>query len=214
MIAGIETIKAIIQSQGLKYLVCYDMAKQSKLHQAENSTAACCAVLDEVQTLMGNEPFRVESWEERNEGGGKPAKLAKTFNWIVRAPQAQGPQQYPAPQAAQPSTEILTAIQGLTDRLDAMDSEPDDDDDETTDGVEWKKAAVERGFAYLDRLLGLQVPPAAAAITGTAPAVDVSDADFVKACLLAKKDPANAGFVNQLLTHYGPKKGSDEPAKG
>ena len=213
MIASVETIKRIIDSQGLKFLVCYDMANQSKLHQAENSSSACCNVLDETVMLMGSEPFRVEAWEEKNEGGGKPSKLAKTFKWIVKQPQAQA-QQYHAPQAAQPSTEILAAIQGLTDRLDAMDSEPDDDDDETTDGVEWKKAAGERGFAYLDRLLGLQVPPAAAAITGTAPAVDVSDADFVKACLLAKKDPANAGFVNQLLTHYGPKKGTDEPAKG
>jgi hypothetical protein len=203
MIAGVETIKNIIKTQGLKYLVCYDMAQQCKLHQAEDSIQLCCDVLDEVTVLMGNEPFRVEAWAEKNEGGGKPSKLAKTFKWILRSGPAPAAAMNYHHATAQTSPELVQAIAGLTARLDAMEAGEEEEEEEVPNHSEWIKPAVERAFALADRFLGLQPPTQAAMNGATAPAADVDDAEFVKACLLARKDPGNAAFVNQLMQHYG-----------
>lgn len=210
MVTSVEVLKAVVREHDLRYLVVTAM-DGSKIHQANGiGPEECCKALDEAAALMGSDPFRVRSWFDKVEAGGKLPRLAKDFQWVVKL-------STPGVPVAMPGTDsrLLEAIQGIASKLtaveDRMSEMEDEDEDEPAAAPEpvWLGTLMLRVVPLLDKVLGL--PPQPAAINGPSGAAD--DDAFIRAAKRAKADPVNAAFVDQLMAAYGDKPATDESAK-
>lgn len=207
MFANLEAVKAIVRQHDLRYLVVLNMDGQ-KQHQESGPVDRLCRALDEAAALLAGEPFRVEAWKtgngEAGDGakGGKRAKLAEHFKWIVRPDRGAAPV---VQQVASASPELVEAINGLRDRVDELaEVEPEAESEPA-----WLAPAMERAFRLADVLLARLAPPGAApeAITGSPASAPVGalppDDELLRAVMRARKDPANAAFVRQVVAAYG-----------
>lgn len=210
MIANVDAIKAIITQHGLRNVVILDMDRR-KQHQAEGSTEKCCEALDMVSRLMPRESFRVEAWKSGNgetadtpSKGGKRAKLAPHFEWVVQ-PLRDGGNVPMVVNAPDSSPAVLEAIRGLSDRLDAMEDAGPEPERAPMPEPPWLRPALDRAFAVVDVVLarlGAPAPPASV-INGLPPSGDVKEDELMRAILRAKNDPANAGYMAAIVAQYG-----------
>lgn len=200
MIATVEAIKAVIRHHDLRWLIVTDM-DGGKQDQCQGTQIDCVKTLERAAELLPGQPFRVEAGKtEPSAAGGKRAKMADHFVWTVRPERA-------GPVVMSNDSRVLEAIQGLSERLRAIEEAEDEEEEPEEDKAPpeppyWAKPLLERVPALLDRLMG--APKPTAAITGAATAKP-EDAEFIRACLRAKNTPGNEAYINSLLASYGDK---------
>lgn len=220
MIRSIQYIAAIIEEHKLMYIVCRPNRSGSlPMDSAEGSTKACLACLARVASLCADEAFVVEAWqdEQKRTRGGAQGKLGKHFEWIA-VPEKDKPAAQPIG-AATDMGPVMAAINGLSDRLAAME-EADDDEPEKAPAVPvWAQHLIPRLLPLADALVAkltgqpVQLAAIAPTVGGIADAPEMDEKRrmaICKAALRAAKDPANAQFVEAILAQYGDR--AAEPA--
>jgi hypothetical protein len=125
----------VIETHQLNTLAAYDPQERLRLFYVEGTADELQEHLaDLVRDLEGT--FLVKAWKRGNPKGGRPVKAEQVYSWILVGRKPDQVEQ-PVQGTAIPSTMLdelatLRAEKLMRDRLDAIDQEEEDDEEDTS----------------------------------------------------------------------------------